>query len=143
VKPGTTQVKTASHNSRPEKFRHGRIVLIAAALFAATAAGVLPAGKSSLGPQIAEAQNFSQRIIQGKVFEDDAPVGGATVFLKNLKTKNVKSFTSTPDGAFRFAQVGMVDDYEVWAERGPKKSAVKTVSSFDSRKQVEYDLKLK
>jgi len=144
VKSGTTQVKTTSHDKKSDESRHGRIVLIAAALMAATAAGVLPAGMtSSLGPQVAEAQNFSQRTIQGKVYESDAAAAGATVFLKNLKTHNVKSFTSTPDGAFRFAQVGMVDDYEVWAERGPKKSAVKTVSSFDSRKQVEYELKLK
>jgi len=96
------------------------------------------------GPQFAQAQNFGQRSIQGKVISDsDAPVGGATVFLKNLKTRGIKSFTSIPDGSFRFAQVGMVDDYEVWAEQGKKKSAVKTVSSFDSRKDVEFDLKLK
>jgi hypothetical protein len=143
VKPGTTQVKTAPRNTRVGKSRHGNIFLIAAALMTAAAAGVSPVGDSSLGPQIAEAQNFSQRTILGKVYDGDIATAGATVFLKNLKTKNVKSFTSTSDGAFRFAQVGMVDDYEVWAERGPRKSAVKTVSSFDSRKQVEYDLKLK
>jgi len=55
----------------------------------------------------------------------------------------VRSFSSTADGSFRFAQVGMVDDYEVWAEQGKKKSAVKTVSSFDSRKELDFDLKLK
>jgi hypothetical protein len=119
----------------------------AAVLMAALAVGLLPAGHlgtSLVGPQIAQAQNFGQRNIQGKVLDDtETPVGGATVFLKNNKTRNVKSFTSTRDGAFRFAQVGMVDDYEVWAESGKKKSPVKTVSSFDSRKQVEFDLKLK
>jgi hypothetical protein len=137
-------MKTAPRDTKRGESRRGRIVLIAATLMTATVVGVLPVGKtSSLGPQIAEAQNFSQRTIQGKVYDGDAAATGATVFLKNLKTKNVKSFTSTPDGAFRFAQVGMVDDYEVWAERGPRKSSVKTVSSFDSRKQVEYELKLK
>jgi hypothetical protein len=103
-----------------------------------------PASPGSLGPRAAEAQNFGQRTIQGKVIGDnDAPVGGATVFLKNLKNRNIKSFTSIPDGTFRFAQVGMIDDYEVWAELGKKKSAVKTISSFDSRPKVEFDLKLK
>ena len=136
--------KTGSRETTVRKSRHGRIVLIVAILMTATSVGLLPfGGKKSLGPQVAEAQNFSQRTIQGKVYEGDSPVAGATVFLKNLKTRNVKSFTSTSDGAFRFAQVGMVDDYEVWAELGPKKSQVKTVSSFDSRKQVEYELKLK
>ena len=125
-----------------------RTVLIVSSLMAAAALGVFPianpASRAMFTPQIAEAQNFGQRTIQGKVIGDgENPTGGATVFLKNLKTRDIKSFTSTPDGSFRFAQVGMVDDYEVWAEMGKKKSSVKTVSSFDSRKQVEFDLKLK
>jgi hypothetical protein len=37
----------------------------------------------------------------------------------------------------------MVDDYEVWAEKDKKKSPVKTVSSFDSRKEIDFELKLK
>lgn len=125
---------------------------IVTGLIAASALGLLPGGASHTGhgslaifaPQLAEAQNFGQRTIQGKVVGDsDSGVGGATVFLKNLKTRNIKSFTSSPDGSFRFAQVGMVDDYEVWAELGKKKSAVRTISSFDSRKDVQFDLKLK
>ena len=119
---------------------------ITAILLAAAAFGVFPAGNSgiSLGPQTAQAQNFGQRTIHGKTVDDtETPAGGVTVFLKNLKTRNVKSFTSLPNGDFRFAQVGMVDDYEVWAERGKAKSAVKTISSFDSRKDVQFDLKLK
>jgi hypothetical protein len=127
--------------------------LIFSSLMTAAVLGMLPIGSlnfagnsssGSLGSLVAEAQNFGQRTIQGKVIGDgDTPVNGATVFLKNLKTRDVKSFTSTPDGSFRFAQVGMVDDYEVWAEQGKRKSAVKTVSSFDARKMVEFDLKLK
>jgi hypothetical protein len=106
----------------------------------------LPAGLNLalLAPPAAQAQNFGQRTIVGKVEADTgAPVGGATVFLKNLKSRNIKSFTSIPDGSYRFAQVGMIDDYEVWAEKGKLKSAVKTISSYDSRKQVEFELKLK
>ena len=100
-------------------------------------------GALALAP-VAQAQNFGQRTILGKVVDDtETPVGGATVFLKNTKTKNVKSFTSQPNGDYRFAQVGMVDDYEVWAERGKVKSPVKTVSSFDSRKELNLQLKLK
>jgi hypothetical protein len=125
-----------------------RSYLFGSGLIAVAVLGLIPVGNSarsgSLGPGVAEAQNFGQRILQGKVIgEGDSPVGGATVFLKNLKSRDIKSFTSIPDGSFRFAQVGMVDDYEVWAEQGKKKSAVKTISSFDSRKLVEFDLKLK
>jgi len=135
-------------NSLKHEMTHGKTRWIMAGLMAAAALGLLPVGSlstgSTLGSQIAQAQNFGQRTLQGKVIDDrEAPVGGATIFLKNLKTRDVKSFTSTPDGSFRFAQVGMVDDYEVWAEQGKKKSSVKTISSFDSRKQLDFDLKLK
>jgi hypothetical protein len=128
--------------------KHTGRLLIFSGLMAAAVLGVIPIGNPAksggIGPAIAAAQNFGQRIIQGKVVGDgDSPAGGATVFLKNLKTRGIKSFTSIPDGSFRFAQVGMVDDYEVWAEQGKKKSAVKAISSFDSRKLVEFDLKLK
>ncbi len=93
---------------------------------------------------VAEAQNFGERIIQGKVLDDAGhPISGATVFLENLKNRDVKSFTTVKDGSFRFAQVGMIDDHQVWAEREKKKSSVKTISSFDSRKEVDFDLHLK
>jgi hypothetical protein len=125
--------------------KRSRVLLLSSLIVAAAAFGVLPTGPAP-NPILpaAEAQNFGQRTIQGKVVDDrEALVGGATVFLKNLKSRSVKSFTSTADGSFRFAQVGMVDDYEVWAEQGKRKSSVKTVSSFDSRKSVDYELKLK
>jgi len=129
------------------RFIRNRPVLIFSILMAAAALGGLPGNPTSaglIGAPFAAAQNFGQRIIQGKVVDEAGSyVNGATVFLKNLKSRDVRSFTSTTDGSFRFAQVGMVDDYEVWAEQGKKKSAVKTVSSFDSRKQLDFDLKLK
>jgi hypothetical protein len=37
----------------------------------------------------------------------------------------------------------MAEDYDLWAEKGGKKSAVKTVSTWDSRKAFISDLKLK
>lgn len=123
-----------------------KTLLIFSALMAAVAMGLFSglAPSGSLGSRTAYAQNFGQRVIQGKVVDDAGTLtNGATVFLKNLKTRDIRSFTSTADGSFRFAQVGMVDDYELWAEKGKQKSAVKTISSFDSRKQLDLDLKLK
>lgn len=114
-------------------------IVVASSFLSARTAGPL----DLLAP-VAQAQSFGQRAIQGKVVDDTGtPVQGATVFLKNDKTRNVKSFTSAADGGFRFAQVGMVDDYDVWAEHASRKSPVKTISSFDARKQVDFDLKLK
>jgi hypothetical protein len=70
-------------------------------------------------------------------------VSGATVFLKNLKNKSIRSYTSDANGKYQFAQVYMNDDYELWAEKGAQKSATKTVSSWDTRKDFVSELKLK
>jgi hypothetical protein len=70
-------------------------------------------------------------------------VSGATVFLRNTKSKSIRSYTSTKDGRFRFTQVDMSTDYDLWAEKDGKKSAVKTVSTWDTRKEVENELRLK
>ena len=97
-----------------------------------------------LEPQVAQAQNLGQRSVKGAVVDaNSVPVAGATVFIKQQKTKGVRSYTSTANGRFQFAQVNMAEDYDLWAEKDGKKSAVKTVSSWDSRKEFEVELKLK
>jgi Carboxypeptidase regulatory-like domain len=93
---------------------------------------------------VAYAQNLGQRNVAGLVVDaDSSPVQGATVFLKNQKTKSIRSYTSASNGSFRFTQVGMTDDYDLWAEKEGKKSATKTVSSWDARKDFQTELKLK
>jgi hypothetical protein len=114
----------------------------AGAVFAALAFGVVPF-EGILAPA-SYAQNLGQRAVNGTVVDaDSAPVLGATVFLRNTKSKSIRSYTSTKDGRFRFVQVNMQDDYDLWAEKEGKKSAVKTVSSWDTRKELEMELKLK
>ena len=93
---------------------------------------------------VAQAQNLGQRSVAGAVVDADSrPVAGATVFLKNQKTKAIRSFTSTQNGRFHFAQVNMSLDFDLWAEKDGKKTAIKTVSSWDARKEFETELKLK
>jgi len=93
---------------------------------------------------IAEAQNLGQRAVNGTVVDgDSAAVPGATVFLQDEKTKSIRSYTTTKEGRFRFTQVNMPEDYDLWAEKEGKKSATKTISSWDTRKEVEVELKLK
>ena len=114
----------------------------AGVVFAALAFRVLPSG-GFLAPA-SHAQNMGQRAVNGTVVDaDSAPVMGATVFLRNSKSKSIRSYTSTKDGRFRFVQVNMQEDYDLWAEKEGKKSAVKTVSSWDSRKEMEIELRLK
>ena len=92
----------------------------------------------------AHAQNLGMRTVNGRVLDaDSAAVQGATVFLRDTKTKSIRSYTSSEDGRFRFAQVNMQGDFDLWAEKDGKKSPVKSVSSWDARKEVEAELKLK
>lgn len=111
-----------------------------AAIIALTLA-IVPAALNLLA---IHGQNLGQRTVGGLVVDgNSAPVNGATVFLQNTKTKSIRSYTSANNGHFRFVQVNMSDDYELWAEKDGKKSASKTVSSWDARKEFETELKLK
>jgi hypothetical protein len=93
---------------------------------------------------VAWGQNIGDRTVSGTILNESAqPVVGATVFLKNEKTKAIRSYISTADGHFRFSQVDMSVDFDLWAEKDGKKSATKTVSSWDDRKEFISDLKLK
>lgn len=112
----------------------------AAVLVAALVLGFGPAAR--LMP--AAAQNFGERTVSGTVLSAASqPVVGATVFLKNEKTRAIRSFTSLENGHFHFAQVDKDQDYDLWAEKNGSKSAVKTVSSWDARADWISDLKLK
>jgi hypothetical protein len=109
------------------------------------AAGAISGGsRGTLATPAAWGQNLGQRTVSGTVLSASSdPVVGATVFLKNQKTKAIRSYTSTADGHYHFAQIDMSDDYDLWAEKDGKKSATKTVSSWDARKDFVSDLKLK
>jgi hypothetical protein len=126
--------------------KSSRARLLAGGVFVALALGLVPAGPriGLVGAQAALAQNLGQRVVEGKVLDaGSAAVAGATIFLKNLKTKAIRSYTSEGDGRFRFTQVNMADDYDLWAEKGSRKSATKTVSSWDTRTDYQCDLRLK
>jgi hypothetical protein len=114
--------------------------------FAALAAGIISIGSGGvgIGPSAAQAQNLGQRVVTGTVVDANSdPVAGATIFLKDLKTKTIRSYSSPSDGKFRFTQVNMSEDHEIWAEKAGNKSAVKTISSWDTRKEFDCELKLK
>jgi hypothetical protein len=126
--------------------RINRTILLSAAAMAALASGMvsMDSRDALVAPFSAQAQNLGERVVSGAVLmEDSTPVIGATVFLKNEKTKSIRSYTSTEKGHYYFAQVNMAEDYDLWAEKGGKKSPVKTVSTWDSRKAFISDLKLK
>jgi hypothetical protein len=84
-----------------------------------------------------------QRTIQGVVSNHaGAPVSGAIVYLKNAATLSIKSYITSADGSYRFGQVPMDADFQVWAEASGQKSPTKTISAFDSKQNWTVALRL-
>ena len=120
------------------------MVAAAAGLAALVLVNISIGSQGALLAPAAAAQNFGERTVSGAVLDAESnPVAGATVFLRNEKTKSIRSFTSISNGHFHFAQVSKDQDFDLWAEKSGKKSAVKTVSSWDARTDFVTDLKLK
>ena len=74
--------------------------------------------------------------------KSDKPVANAIVFLKNLRTNVVISHFSDAQGNYRFTGLDPNADYELRAEDGGEKSASRTISSLDSRKEMNLNLKI-
>jgi len=106
------------------------------------AAFLMALGSLAVSTPAAWAQNQQERVVQGKV-ENKAGEGiKATVYLKDGQTLAVKSYVAGDDGACRFGQLGQNADYLLWAEADGKKSSTKNISSFDTRKQFDINLKI-
>jgi hypothetical protein len=83
------------------------------------------------------------RSVQGTVtVADDSPAIGAVVQLKNTKTLQIRSFITKEDGTYHFYDLSPDIDYELKADYQGASSNTKTLSSFDSRKQTNLNLKL-
>jgi len=72
----------------------------------------------------------------------DKPIQNSVVFLKNLRTNVVLSHFTDEEGSYRFTGLDPNADYEIHAEAGEEKSASRTVTSLDSRKEITLNLKL-
>ena len=83
------------------------------------------------------------RTVRGIVTDKaETPLPNSVVFLKNLRTNAVRSSFADSDGNYRFSGLDPNVDYEVHAELEGAKSQVKTVSSYDSRKEITLNLKI-
>ncbi len=83
------------------------------------------------------------RTVEGTVKnDDDEPVEGAIVKLKDMKSLNVRSFITKADGKYKFSSLRKDVDYELKADLRGLVGAPKILSIFDSRKQAIINLKL-
>lgn len=83
------------------------------------------------------------RTIRGTVLDkDETPTPAGVVYLLNVKTQAVKTYIADDAGNYRFSGLDPNVDYEVHAEHDDMTSATRTISSFDSRRDVEMVLKL-
>lgn len=116
----------------------GKTALVALSFFALA---VEPAILAT--PAVAQQRGPVQRTVQGKVTDgSNSALKGAVVYLKDDHTLSVKSFIADDQGEYRFGQLAQNTDYEIWAEHDGKKSAIKTISSFDSKNQFYINLKV-
>ena len=121
------------------KLRPGRPVRISGALLLATLCVVGTPQAFGQNPK----PDVELRTIHGSVVdkaENQAP--GSVVYLLNVKTQAVKTYIADDAGAYRFSGLDPNVDYEVHAERADAISSTRTVSSFDSRRDIEVTLRL-
>ena len=89
------------------------------------------------------AQQSELRTVRGEVLDKgENPVPSAVVYLKNVRTLAVKTYISARSGEYRFSGLDPNVDYEVHAESEMMSSNTRTISSFDTRKDIVISLKL-
>jgi hypothetical protein len=83
------------------------------------------------------------RTVHGLVTDkSETPMVSAVVFLKNTRSNAVRSYISDDGGNYRFSGLDPNADYEIHAEKDGAKSPTRTVSSFDSKKELVVNLKI-
>jgi hypothetical protein len=97
------------------------------------------AGPLSFGQSLAQ----SMRVVQGLVLNADGqPQQNAVVYLQDQKSLQVRTYITEADGRYRFGQLSSDVDYQLWAEYKGHKSKTRSISSFDSKKDLNFDLKI-
>ena len=83
------------------------------------------------------------KTLHGVVIDrNENPVPASVVYLKNVKSQAVKTYIADETGTYRFSGLDPNVDYEIHAEHDGLTSSTRTVSSFDSRRDIEVVLKL-
>ena len=126
--------------NRPRRIQFGGVgvLLLAFATALAAAQETPPAG-----PAQDKKHEAQLRTVRGVVTDkSENPLNGSVVFLKNMRTNSVRSSYTDDSGSYRFSGLDPNADYELHAEKDNEKSTTRTVSSFDSRKDIVLNLKI-
>ncbi len=98
---------------------------------------------ASWAPGFAQSIGQSERVVQGIVRDSsDQPQANAVVYLQDQKSLEVRTYITEADGRYRFGELSSEVDYQLWAEYKGHKSKTRSISSFDSKKQFTFDLKI-
>lgn len=112
--------------------------LLRLALFAAFAAALV----SPAGAQDKKGETQLRTVHGSAVDKNDNPVPSSVIYLLNLRTQSVTTRIADDSGNYRFSGLDPNADYEVHAEHDDLTSPTRTISSFDSRRDIEVILKL-
>ncbi|HEX2714457.1 MAG TPA: carboxypeptidase-like regulatory domain-containing protein [Candidatus Acidoferrales bacterium] len=105
--------------------------------------GLLLLLAGAAGPAAAQDKHEQLRTVRGQVIDrQDNPIPSAVVYLKNLHTQTVKTYIADDEGRYRFSGLDPNVNYEIHAEHGDMTSATRTISNFDSRKEIVFTLKV-
>jgi len=96
----------------------------------------------STGAQNKKAETQLRTVHGSAVDKDDNPVPSSVIYLLNVRTQSVTTRIADDSGTYRFSGLDPNADYEVHAEHDDLTSATRTISSFDSRRDIEVILKL-
>ena len=70
------------------------------------------------------------------------PLTSSIVFLHQQKTHEIRTQIADDNGQYRFSGLNPHTDYQIHAEHNDSASSTRTISSFDSRKDISLTLKL-
>jgi hypothetical protein len=94
-------------------------------------------------PVVSAYGQTDMKTVRGTVIDKaENPLPSAIVHLKNVKTMSERTYISDSTGQFRFSGLDPNVDYELHAETDGQTSNTRTISSFDSRKEVVVPLKV-
>lgn len=83
------------------------------------------------------------RTVHGVVMDKaETPIASCIVFLKNTRSNAIRSYITDDAGNYRFSGLDPNTDYEVHAEKEGSKSQTRTVSSFDTKKEIVLNFKI-